>query len=321
MKRTSIGSGLFVLSLACTGEAATSRPEFFASYCQVLQPCCSLAHLPADPQSCRATLETLVPRAGFDAEAAASCLAALQAASGRPEFCQNTDPDQHACDRVFGRTLPAATGNRQPGERCQFTDECAPSDDGPVLCQQEYGEKRRTRACQVQVRGQAGDSPCLSLPDPLGSFPYPDQFIYFSVAYRRSVAPPRPLGPPPPRLYQCHQADGLRCEDESERCVPLIRVGEECANGGTCVPGAFCEVATRKCRARQPVGAACNPGVFWDSPCEPGSFCDADSRSCQPQVAVAAPCTQDTQCRTGVCVNDRCASSDLADLGASLVCR
>jgi hypothetical protein len=235
------------------------------------------------------------------------------------EFCQNTDPNQRACDGVFEGSRPLQTGSKQPGELCRYRGECAPSSEGPVVCQQAFSDYHRTRACQVQIRGHAGDGPCENtVTVPPSTFPYPDLFARGVLVARYSPRPPPPT--PPARIYGCYASDGLRCDGDTERCVKLGEVGEACQQSGTCIAGAFCDPSSQRCRARLPMGDACPPISSAESTCQPAAYCDVNSRTCQSQVGVDQPCTQDAQCRTGVCVNDRCASSDLADLGASLIC-
>jgi hypothetical protein len=319
MRIVPILTGLLMLALSCTGAASAGREEFLTAYCQTLRPCCQQAHLPDEPADCRARLDPMVPRTGFDPQAAGACLAALRAAAARSGFCQKTDPDQRACDGLFfsERSL---TGSKLPGERCLYRGECAPSDEGPVVCQQEYDAGGRARACQVQIRGRQGDGPCtFTIPEPVASFPYPDLYAIAAVTYRsRPILPDS--APPPARAYHCYRDDGLRCSDGEQRCVPLARVGEPCTSYGECVAGAFCDQASRSCQARRPMGAACAPGGFGESPCQAGGYCDAATRTCSPQVGLGAACTQDGQCTTGVCANQSCAASDLADLGASRIC-
>jgi hypothetical protein len=314
-------AGLIVLAFSCTGGASAGREEFLAGYCELLRPCCQQAHLPDDLADCRARLELKVPRAGFDPQAAGACLTALREGAQRADFCQRPDPDQRACDGMFAFAR-SVTGSKPPGEPCLYSGECAASDEGPVVCQTEFAassRRARARACQIQIRGRQGDGPCeLTLPDPEATFPYPNLYSLGLVTYRRSTFQRPAL--PPARKYHCYRGDGLRCAEEEQRCVPLARVGERCTSSVDCAAGAFCDPSGGVCRARQPMGAACNPDGFAQQVCQAGGYCDASTRTCSSQVAFGAPCTQDDQCTTGACVNDRCAASDFADLGAELVC-
>jgi hypothetical protein len=312
---------LVALGASCTGLTA-SRQEFVVSYCELLRPCCAQANLATDGVQCRAVLEAYTPRATYDAEAAAACLAGLRAAAAGQSFCQGGDrANQHACDEVFF-PRSAGRGTVEPGQPCTEHEECAPRPEGRTLCHEQVTATARTRTCQVQIRGKEGDGPCLyTIPEVRSSFPYPDLVLVGAIPAVVQRFPRNSEPPPatPGRAYLCYVADGLTCS-VTRTCARLGAAGSPCTAPSSCADGAFCDLASLTCQARKPPGASCVPERHADPPCVAGSYCDLASASCRPRVPIGAPCAQDEQCESGACVNDRCIADRLGSENAAMVC-
>jgi hypothetical protein len=302
---------LVALGLACTGDPS-GRESFMTAYCDLLQPCCAGSSLPADGAQCRALLDATLPGTAFDVRAGDSCLAGMRASS-TDDRCQGVDEQTaRACDRVFVSPPRAPRGRKPPGERCDHVDDCAPSDEGQVTCEQHFTASGRSRICQVQIRGREGDGPCLyTVPDRFFASPYPVVIAVTQVFSRGQSSES-----PPPRTYLCYVADGLRCDDsptpgqssavDDSLCVKLTPVGADCTSGA-CVGDAFCEPTARTCQPRSALGAGCTPGRDGDdSSCVTGAFCHPTAAACQRQKTAGEPCTVNTQCRAGACVNETC---------------
>jgi hypothetical protein len=90
--------------------------------------------------------------ATYDPAAGDTCLVALRAAAAQPGFCETTALRPVECDPAFGQT-----GTLAPGAPCGSDNDCAPSSEGRVAC----FNADVTRNCQVQIRGKAGDGPCV----------------------------------------------------------------------------------------------------------------------------------------------------------------
>jgi hypothetical protein len=115
------------------------------------------------------------------------------------------------------------------------------------------------------------------------------------------------------------------CKDGT--CVARRRVGESCAEGDTCVLGAFCAAGT--CTAptittvgepcdqatRCPYKSACVGGVCVETALQ-GGACGMDGVGCasgfcvggvcEAPRAVGDPCSTSDQCRSYMCVGGRC---------------
>ena len=210
-----------------------------------------------------------------------------------------------------------------PGSRASVataTRSVRPPPKGSRSASSTTPPRRGPEPARSRIRGRDGDSPCLyTIPEGFSGFPYPG--IGYGVVY--AVRQTFPVAGPPPeaaaRAFVCYQSDGLRC-NRARGCVRLANADEECRESGSCIGTAHCDQTRSRCLTRKPVGAGCEPQRYGDSPCVEGAYCDSTTRVCAVRVAVGEPCRQDSQCRSGACVNERCDRSDLAELGAAQVC-
>jgi hypothetical protein len=275
------------------GCADDPKEAFIAAYCDIFQPCCAEAGLRADGQQCRFFLGALAP-GGYNAQAGEACLAEFRAAAMQPGFCQTSmSMESEACSMVF-----PSTGTKQPGATCEDTNECARSPEGEVSCESTFVNGATIQKCQVQVRGQEGNTPCLGTVE--GNF----------TSYALST------GDVLPRGYLCHVADGLYCQDGGA-CTRLKQVGEVCMGGfvSDCARTTYCDFSQRMCLARKVAGEACTGS----DECEEGMFCPTNGRVCSAQSANGAACTESAQCVSQSCTNGTC-QAGLDDFGLILIC-
>ncbi len=287
-----VASALAVCAVLCTacgggGGWTVSQPEisaaeadFISQFCDVYRPCCAAAGRPADGESCRYTISQnsnsyLTPT--YDPAAGEACLNALKAAASQPDFCADTSSRPIECDRAMG-----VTGTTAPGSVCRSVRDCAPSAEGHVVCIPSARIGTTTSTCEVEIRGQAGDGPCL-----------------FTVLPGNGRVLGGLLTPnPPPRAILCYVSDGLFC-DATGKCAPLEPVGEAC-NGPSCVAGAWCRALI--CTPLTPAEGACDPSI---GGCGDG-YCDSTTSTCQPWRATGEGCNTSNQCQSGNCASQMC---------------
>jgi hypothetical protein len=258
--------------------ASAAEVSFIGQYCDIYRPCCAAAGRSADGQSCRNEISYSPDSflaSTYDSAAGAACLNALKAAASQADFCAGIASRPSECDRAFG-----VIGTTAPGGDCVSVRTCAPSTEGHVVCVRSGRVGTTTSTCEVEIRGQAGDGPCIYTVTPSNArvFATPDV---------------------PPRGFLCYMSDGLYC-DASGACAPLKQIGDACT-GVSCETGAYCRGLV--CAALTPAGAACDPSV--DS-CVDGTYCDSLSLACQPRRAAGEGCLASYQCLGGNCTDGSC---------------
>jgi hypothetical protein len=97
-------------------------------------------------------------------------------------------------------------------------------------------------------------------------------------------------------------------------CAPRVAAGAACtlAVPDQCPVDQYCEVTNRAsfsgtCKAKPAAGQPCAPGPFDDSPpqCAPNLRCDGGT--CRARQPIGAACQSDDACRSENCVRGRCA--------------
>jgi hypothetical protein len=253
--------------LTAAADGGLGPDEFVARFCALVAPCCGAAALPAGGDGCRARLTASTAGRPFRAPTAASCLAALELATGTAAFCTaGYAVAARLCDRVFA----VVVASQRLGEACATAEECVLSADGPVVCAGVTAAARGR--CQVKLRGREDDLPCVGTVD--GAL---------------TVAGGDP-GESAARAYLCHVADGLWCEDATRRCLKARAPGAACASFGECGPTHHCDDASARCTPRKERGSACTV----DEECQ-SVFCGEDNRCGGAPVidgALAALCGQ-----------------------------
>jgi hypothetical protein len=199
--------------------------------------------------------------------------------------------------------LSSSGGAKNPGEACTQDQDCASSTEGKVACATSYSSGgAQTKVCQVQIKGKAGDAPCVATIDG-------------DISYLTSSSTT-----PPSKGYTCDLADHLYCDTSGvssnppdagqppPKCTAQQDVGGPCTSsyGHECVKTAYCDYAQHKCMARVATGGDCSAS---SSSCAPGNNCDGTSKKCVAQLANGATCTAAAQCLSGQCVNGACAAS------------
>jgi hypothetical protein len=293
-----------VLPLLAAGWACgKSDTENFAdSYCAEVAKCCGQAGLPADGQTCRQWMAFAAAGGSYNAAAGDACLAEMRAEVGAGTFCTDfgspsSSSSPSACDSVYG----SPSGNRQPGETCDFDSDCAPSSEGKVACASLYVNGAFIDKCQVQMPGQAGDTPCVGTRDGIVT----------------TYNPPSGVTDVVPRGYICNVADGITCA--SGTCTALAAAGATCTFSSDCVRTAFCDYHQDTCVPRIAAGAACTGSD--SSECVDGYYCPTTTaQQCIAKLANGTACTTSDMCQSDYCSNGTCQNGGLDTFGLSLLC-
>jgi len=276
------------VALGCKKSDADPGAAFIGEYCDMYQPCCSAAGLPADGKACRALFDTAgSPHAKYDDTAGKACLAGLQQQANQPGFCTGELVPPSACAEAFGGVM---------GGTCVQDSDCPPSSQGDVRCISGFVNNAQVRKCQTQTPGSAGSTPCV------GSVRAGD-LMYSGTS----------TGDIPDQGYLCNSDDGLRCDGTA--CVALTPDGGQCALYTECVVADFCDATTGACAPRKAAGASCIGAAL---ECEDGSYCDDSRMVCAAKLDLGAACTDNVQCSTGNCPNGTCAA--VPSGGANVLC-
>jgi hypothetical protein len=284
---------LIALVVGCSSSSSSGSNAFVSDYCAAFSTCCAKAGRPADGASCRAFIGAFTASSSFDQAAADKCLADINAAKSKPDFCDNgTSPP--SCQNVFQSS--STGGTKSPGETCESDSECKASSEGKAECASVFKDSMTIQKCQIVVVGKAGDSPCVETIDGNGT------------SFHSSST-----GDVPTKGYSCNKADGLVCDSKTEACVPLGKEGDTCSSDTTCAKDLYCDFgSTSKCTPRVAVGGAC---TF--SNCVTTAYCDNTSKTCVAKTPTGGACTSSSACEGGNCTNGKCGSNDL---GLAFLC-
>ncbi len=253
--------------------------DFAAQYCALMKPCCDGSELPSG--GCATSIKRLLPPA-FDGASAATCLTALQGATGAPTFCdRGSGLSSHpACSR-----LSAAHGAIPVGGTCTNATsnvQCDVSSEGPVGC--VFGNGRSI--CQVQLLGDLGASPCAFDTGSDGAIPS-------GASLEGDVLP---------KAYYCDRSKGLHCNLTTSACVAASPVDGDCQyNDYECEAPSYCDTTAKKCKTRVAVGGACPDfqSCAVDARC--GSGAAGGTAVCVALVDNGGACTQKVDCASGAC--------------------
>jgi hypothetical protein len=276
---------LVVTAYGCSGSGGKSAADEFADrYCAEVSNCCARAMLPTDGQPCHDWLVLYAQGGAYNAEAGKACLAEVASQAGAGTLCkslgQSTPPS--ACESVY----VSGTGDKQPGDSCRVTGDCATSNEGEVSCAAITLNGSRIAKCQVQVSGKAGDQPCVGTQEG-------DDFVPYFDTDAIDV---------PARAYVCKVAEGDRCRFGT--CTTMVAVGGDCGLTSDCVPNAFCNLDTKKCTARVAADAKCTGKDT--SECVDGYFCSSSTKQCTAKLANGASCSTPVMCKSDYCLNTVC---------------
>jgi hypothetical protein len=291
MARIRCPAVLLLTAAGCSG-AATSE-AFIEQYCDVIAPCCGQMGLPTDGKQCRAVFTAFAGISGtYDPSAGDAC---LRMARGMGSALCTT----HAlsgCSQVY-RT--ATTGTKMPGQTCSADGDCIVSTEGIASCTTAFNAMgAETKTCQIQIVGQAGDSPCFETID--------GETLDLVLSS---------TGAPPSQAYSCDKASGLYCDSNHHQCTRIATMGDPCSSDSACASGTFCD-STGKCSSHLALGAMCDGS----QQCGAGSYCPQTSKMCTASIADGAPCTTGEACASQLCVNGACSRGSGGDFEFALVC-
>ena len=288
---SSDGSGGASGSSGSSGATApTSSAQFIAQLCAEFADCCQAAGRPSDGAQCRAFYGAFLSMSAYDAAAGDVCLTDIRASGDKK--CGTISMTPPSCSKVF-----ASGGTKKPGEACQDSTECAPSDSGRVDCVSHFVNSATVQQCQLQLPGKAGSSPCIGTVDGNITVSGGQGDVILSQG------------------YLCDVADGLTCDSQTQACVPLSTVGQPCQGGlGQCVASAYCSFPDDVCHARVARGAPCDS----DEACQTGDYCEQAGHTCAARHTVGEACTTNAECEFGNCTNQKCGASD--DLALAFLC-
>jgi hypothetical protein len=229
--------------------------------------------------------------ATYDSAKGADCVKWLRDSTRDYAVCLGEQPPPASC----AEAIVAPAGTHLPGEACSTVADCAPSSEGEVECHLDIVQSTTTTKCQLQLRGQAGDAPCLGTRDGL------------------TTAGPVFEGGAPARGYVCDLADGVYCDGTA--CAPVSPVGGPCDEARLCDTSSYCDASA--CVARKALSAPCD----WDGECWTGLICDRATGACAVRLATGAPCTDSAQCESSICSSGVCVTGGSDDnLGLSFIC-
>lgn len=277
-----------VLAAAC---GKSDAEKFADEYCGEVKKCCAQMGSEGEGRFCKMAFTS----GGFDAQAGQACLAEMRAQVANGTFCTAGAAAASACQDV----IKNPNGNRQPGQSCDFEDDCAPSSEGEVICASHYDGNDWIHQCQLRIRGQAG-SPCIGTQDG-------DMFTTMGANNSDELTA---------RGYVCHTADGLTCKGDT--CVTLAAVGTTCSFTSDCVASAYCD-GSDHCAARVAPDGTCTGADTAE--CTDDHYCaSASPRQCKAKAPTGSPCSDDAMCASNDCNGTTCQPSVLDQIGWGLLC-
>ncbi len=281
---------LATLTITSSLGCGKSDAEKFAdSFCGEFVKCCAQASLPSDGNLCHLAMSS----GSYSSQAGNACLAEMKSEVAAGTFCTNLGSP--ACD-----STSSTTGSKKPGDVCTFDSDCASSSEGKVVCADLYVNSAFINKCQVQIRGKAGDTPCVGTQD--GA-----EFASYASSDATDLAP---------QGYVCDVADGIQCK--SGTCVALIAVGATCSSTSDCVRSAYCDYTKGSCTPHVATGSTCKGSD--SSECIDGDYCDSTTKLCAAKGANGAACTTANMCQSSNCPSGTCQSNGLDTFGLTLLC-
>lgn len=286
-----LGVSSVALLGACSGKTTSAAPiartditsEYAKALCESIQGCCSTGQMGYDQAACeaaaKAQLDQELPTtsAGYDANAAGSCLAEIR---GVWSSCADA-PETAApsCQRVF-------FGSKNPGEACTSSFDCALPAEGHAECNSFGTTSGSGRQCIVVRTAQKGDACISTSAAPPAGKTFGDCYSAGSPFYCDNVSstcqPRKSAGDACQFDNDC--AEGNTCT--SGKCASAPSEGQSCSF--TCAKGFYCDFASATCRAQIKAGAACDTNG--PSPCADDGRCDNGKCSAGP-TASAETCT------------------------------
>jgi hypothetical protein len=282
-----------LLAASSCGGSDNGSGAFVGQYCDAYRPCCASAGYLTDGKQCRLLNAAVAGGAKYDAASGQACLTALQDLTSQAAFCAGQIPEPATCAAAF--QFPA--GTTAPGGACTTDSDCAPSDQGAVVCIfRVTSAGTQIQQCQLQLHGSEGATPCVG-------------------TVENGVTSGASSDAVPAQGYLCYVDDDLRCDGTG--CVRLAATGETCGLSDDCVRADYCDFTVGTCAARKPSGAACTGASL---ECQTGTFCSDTSATCTPQLDTGVACTESLQCLSGSCPSGLCGAAGSSNFGLALIC-
>jgi hypothetical protein len=274
-----LGPLAIFLGAACSSEAKEEHPDhaaFVASfaerYCALATQCCLQLGTESDAATCRSSVASVVGssaaslssgRARFDAQAAADCLAQLDAFMAS---CSPPSERPAVCDRVVRGKLAAGAG-------CALDSDCEPAAGTTTFC----------KAQDLSSQGV-----CVQQPPPVAGMGCDtttceaDPTLYCEHASGTCAARP---GDGQVCSLEVPCAPGTSCVGTANGlsvCATDRPIGADCSLGQPCAAGSYC--AAGSCAAQKGSGEPCSST---DSR-ECSSACDGSA--CEPVEPANVAC-------------------------------
>lgn len=282
-----------VVAVGCSSGSGDNRGSgggLGERYCVLFKPCCQKAGLPDTQQTCRLLFDGAVAK---DQAAAEACIQQYEAWAQEPDWCETfgTKPRPESCEKAYPDT--GSTGTQQPGEPCEFNDDCAQPSNGEPDCYHDFDTD--TDYCRVLVKGTNGAA-CVGTRD--------DNLTVFSGDTSGAL-----------EVGICDRADGLYCDDT--QCASLIQLGQSCSDSMSCAGNdTYC---SSTCQSKVPPGSSCADS---SSACAEHAYCEFESNTCLATLPTGAACSSSQECDSSYCESSgTCsASNGLNDLTLTLFC-
>ncbi len=301
-----------VVALAVTacGDDDEKSPmqSFVNEYCSMVSTCCESWGAKNDGgATCKMFIAYMSMGATYDAARGDACLEYMRSAQSEGKLCtvatSASTADPNPCQEVI-ETAPS-TGTTQPGGTCDFSDDCAAPAGKTASCASYYssdgdaGSGSFVRYCQVVTPGKEGDGPCSMTVTENGS------------TWSSSMGGDKVL-----ETISCAKADGLYCDQTSQKCTAVSADGADCKISEACTTASFCS-SSGKCTPDIAIGSACEE--FY-SDCVEGAYCDEASGECAKLKAQGEACVSMTECVTMDCTDSKCGPGFGSGLVGGMLC-
>jgi hypothetical protein len=243
--------------------------------------------------------------------ASQACLAALDGTVELGGDCQSSlECEGDAFCRNTGVCPGQCVATKAAGTVCDDDNECQPG----LACSPEqgcYAPPREGAACGGSAPENCADGAfCVGDSDVTsGECRAPEEIFTAESGDPCSIADGRLCAPD----LSCTIL-GVQGTTVEAECAPRVAAGAACtlAVPDQCPVDQYCEVTNRAtfsgaCKAKPTAGQPCAPGPFDDSPpqCAPNLRCDGGT--CRARQPLGAACESDEACRSENCARGRCA--------------
>jgi hypothetical protein len=158
-----------------------------------------------------------------------------------------------------------------------------------VICRQFTGSS----ICQVRARAREGDGCDGTITD-------------HGIDNKDRVT----TAPYPPEIAMCFTRDGLYCSASTKKCTHLPAISASCTES-YCADGGYCSTGT--CAPAGAPGASC----AYPAACNASAFCDDASKQCKAKLDLGVACNSSDQCASARCEQSKCGTSSISLLCAT----